>query len=339
MTTSEPCADKGPRRIPELDALRGLAALAVTLYHFTWFIASELIAPGTPLPFIQISWGCYGVQLFFAISGFVILKTLDTTSTARRFVLARFWRLFPSYWLAMIITFAIVTILGPEQLRVSWTVFALNVPMLQLFTRVPMVDGAYWSLNVELAFYLCMLFLWRVNLTRRIELVLVPWIGLKWLWWAVPSLPYPLGLLLIADYVPYFAIGILSYRVWAGQRRWFEQLPILALVSGTVLVIDPTDARWIIAVLVPGFLLLAAGRVAWLAHPALVWLGAISYPLYLIHSFIGFSVILRLEAMGLSPDVATLIALALVLSLAAAMTKWVEKFGARRRVYARMSPA
>jgi peptidoglycan/LPS O-acetylase OafA/YrhL len=128
-------------RVLELDGLRGLAALGVTLYHYTWFIGTLL--PGTPLPELSLRWGCYGVQLFFAISGFVILMNLNRTETISQFIRSRVRRLFPAYWIAMAVTFIIVTLLGPVQLQVNVREFLLNLPMLQLFTGVQMVDGVY----------------------------------------------------------------------------------------------------------------------------------------------------------------------------------------------------
>lgn len=310
-------AEDAPRagnRVLELDALRGLAALSVVLYHFTWFIGTVL--PGAPLPAFQLQWGCYGVQLFFAISGFVILMTLDRTLAVGQFVCSRFRRLFPAYWIAMAATFAVVTLFGPAKLHVHFQAFLLNLPMLQLFTGVRMVDGVYWSLNVELAFYLCMLVIWRAGYTGRIERVLGAWIALKWFWWMLPGFAPKLALLLVADHIPYFAVGMVSYRIWSGQRRCFEQMPLLAFVFATIGLIDPRDAHWLIVGLIAIFLLLAFRRLSWIASPALVKLGAISYPLYLVHAAIGYSIIVRLEAAGVAVTPATVAALAATLLFA-----------------------
>ena len=57
----------------------------------------------------------------------------------------------------------------------------------------------------------------------------------------------------------------------------------------------------------------------------LVWLGTISYPLYLLHENIGWSVQLRLGALGISTDGAVLVALAISLAMATALTRWVEQ--------------
>jgi len=240
-------------------------------------------------------------------------------------VRSRFRRLFPAYWIAMVATFMVATLFGPAALQVNVREFLLNLPMLQLFTGVRMVDGVYWSLNVELAFYACMLLVWRTGQVGRIERALFGWIGLKWLWWLVPGFAPKLALLLVADHIPYFAVGMVSYRIWSGQRRMSEELPLLAFIFATVLLIDPRDAHWLIVGLIGTFLLLAVRRLGWIAVPALVRLGAISYPLYLVHAVIGYSIIVRLEALGMSPTPATLVALAAALLLAAAIARITER--------------
>jgi len=197
--------------------------------------------------------------------------------------------------------------------------------MLHLFMGVPPIDGAYWSLNIELVFYAAMLLLWRLRLLGRIEWVLAGWIAPKWLWWMLPGLPDLLGLALIQDDIPWFAVGILAYRVWAGERRWIQQLPVLALAFASVLVIDPVEPRWVFIAISLTMFALAAGRLRGLASPVLLWLGAVSYPLYLLHAFIGYSLILKLEAFGVAPLPATGMALACVLALAALVVEGFER--------------
>src|SRR3954471_184909 len=76
-------------RIAELDALRGLAALGVALFHFS--LLDPAAGPGFAI-------GASGVDLFFIISGFVILMTLERTRDWKDFLVGRFSRLYPAYW-------------------------------------------------------------------------------------------------------------------------------------------------------------------------------------------------------------------------------------------------
>ena len=76
-------SNSGNRRLVEVDALRGLAALAVVLFHYTTRF-TELFAPNPP-PTFSFPDGHYGVNLFFIISGFVIFMTLEKTVKADGF--------------------------------------------------------------------------------------------------------------------------------------------------------------------------------------------------------------------------------------------------------------
>jgi peptidoglycan/LPS O-acetylase OafA/YrhL len=138
-------------------------------------------------------WGARGVQLFFIISGFVIFMTLERTRSAMDFVVSRFARLYPAYWAAMYFTIAVVLIspvanYEPESL----TQVLANITMWHSLFRIPHVDGAYWTLYVELWFYVSMLVLFVTGRLRQIELWLLVALAGAWMWW--------LGILLHGDY-------------------------------------------------------------------------------------------------------------------------------------------
>ncbi len=132
------------KRVGELDALRGLAALAVVAFHYTTFYQQE---QGHVLPLgFGFPAGNYGVHLFFMISGFVIFMTLERTRTAMDFVVSRFSRLFPAYWAAMAITMVVVFTLGMPKQRIGIADLAANLTMLQGFLGFDNLDGSYWTL-------------------------------------------------------------------------------------------------------------------------------------------------------------------------------------------------
>ncbi|SEM47938.1 Peptidoglycan/LPS O-acetylase OafA/YrhL, contains acyltransferase and SGNH-hydrolase domains [Sphingomonas gellani] len=309
-------------RLAALDGLRGLSALAVCLFHYTYMV--QFMIPGAPLPAAQVWWGCYGVQLFFAISGFVILGSLARTRNVPSFARARAMRLLPEYWIAMTVTAALLALLGPTRLQVSPIDWLWNLPMLQLWSMTPMIDGVYWSLNLEVGFYAAMALIWRLGGTRRIETVVLCWLGVKWLFWLTEP-NFRLALLFLTDQAAFFAIGLVTYRVWSGERHWTEQLPVIAAIGVTVFLTDPIHAHWLFLGMVPLFLLLAKGRLGWLAHPVLIWMGWLSYPFYLLHGAIGYAVIARLESVGIGPLLATLVALALTGSLAFGVATLCER--------------
>jgi len=311
-----------PSRLGELDALRGIAALIVVAFHYT-YKAPEIL-PSVQTIAWHASWGHFGVQLFFAISGFVIFMTLERTRSAADFAVSRFARLFPAYWTGVVLSTLGVTLLGAGQLALDPVHTAINLTMLQGFFYLPSVDGVYWSLTVELAFYVCMLALWRARLLDRIEWVLLGWIGLHLLWLLVPALPSRIGLVLALDYIVWFAVGMAAYRVRIGARTWAQQAPVLlAGLAVTAYAGKPGEVAVFLGVAAL-FAALSKWQLGLLNRPVLLWLGGISYPLYLVHQNLGYALMARLEALGVSPWLALIAALAAALALADAIHRWIE---------------
>ena len=147
----KPMSASSGRRLTKIDSLRGIAALAVLSFHFTTRY-DEIYRFSGYLPF-HAPWGYLGVNLFFVISGFVIYMTLDRTDVGADFLVSRFSRLYPAYWTAIALTFCITSLLGLPGKAVPWHIAVLNIPMIQMLFSVPMVDGVYWTLLVELLFY------------------------------------------------------------------------------------------------------------------------------------------------------------------------------------------
>lgn len=317
-------------RVGEIDALRGIAALAVMLFHFTTRI--EQLYPMGGAASLDFRHGHLGVNLFFIISGYVIFMTLQRTRRPLDFVISRFSRLFPAYWVAVFVTFAVTHFLGLPGKLVTPTDAAANLFMVHAFFGVPHVDGVYWTLEVELLFYAGMFVLYRVDWLRRVHTVLWLILGLRLAYYlsatfAGTDLPWRLSRLLILEYIPWFALGIATYLL-IHPRKGADRPKSIALMLGALLLISLVASPTIGAVssamvaLVYGA---ATGRLSPLAHPIMVWLGAISYTLYLLHENIGWSVMLRLRDMGIPRDAGVGCAIALSLALATLLTKCVEQ--------------
>ncbi|WP_076068643.1 acyltransferase family protein [Sphingomonas montana] len=337
MTTPPP----PPRsRLVELDALRGLAALAVMLFHFTTRYAE--LYPAAPPTRWSVPWGHHGVELFFAISGFVIFVTLERSRTLADFAVSRASRLFPAYWTAILLTSAVMLLAGRGDLLRSPTEIAVNLTMLQGFVRVAPIDAAYWTLSIELAFYAVMALLWRCDLFRRIDVVLFGWLLLPWIWAYAPALTghtpsWLLGLLLIQAQIPWFAIGIAAYRLHvgaAGRATW-----VIAAALVTIAGCEGSFALFVALPVTLAMLLVALRGTALLRWPPLVRLGGISYSLYLLHQNIGHALIAALEARGVAPDLAVAAAIGVAVLLATAVTHGIERpaLHAVRRASARIS--
>jgi len=318
-----------PSRIVQLDALRGLAAMAVVLFHFTTKFR-ELYAPSAELPF-EVSWGHYGVNLFFIISGFVIFMTLSRSRDWRDFVVSRFSRLYPAYWFAVALTFTVVAWLGLPGKEVGLADAVLNLLMFQSWLKVPSVDGVYWTLLIELHFYVLALLLFVFNRIHQ-------WV--RWIWllfllrltyrlssqFLGVDLPYIIQLALILDYIPWFALGISAY--FLVERTSYDQRSVWITVVGALALILLAGGWKLLLIAMACFaavLLAARGRLVGSGHPILVWLGAISYTLYLLHENIGWAVMRQMSIAGFDYTIFMPLVLILVLALAWATTVFVER--------------
>ena len=150
----------GPRapasggRLPELDVIRVVASLVVVLWHYT-FSGWAQAEPATHVRFVGFSqvirYGYFAPQLFFFISGFVIMG-VAVKDTPRAFFRARAFRVIPLFWTMCTITWLVSRhhpTLGP----LSGTTYGLNMTFLVGIIGGHFVDAVYWTLTVEIAFY------------------------------------------------------------------------------------------------------------------------------------------------------------------------------------------
>ncbi len=317
-------------RVGEIDALRGLAAVSVVLFHFTTRI--EELYPMGAAPTFSAPHGHYGVNLFFIISGYVIFMTLQRTRQPMDFVVSRFSRLFPAYWVAVLLTFAITHALGLPGKLVSATDALGNLLMLHNLLGIPHVDGVYWTLEVELLFYTGMFALYRNGRLGSVHTALWLLLALRLVYHlatvlAGVDLPWRVQRLLILSYIPWFAMGISIY-LYVYPRDTGDRPKSLAVFAGVLallaLVASPAVGllSLVLAALVYGA---ATQRLPWLAHPVMVWLGSISYTLYLLHENIGWSLLLQLRDWGWPRDLGIVCVIAISLLLAHALTQLVEQ--------------
>lgn len=314
-----------PSRLVELDALRGLAALAVVAFHY--LDRYPRLTGGEPLPGL---WpGQYGVNLFFIISGFVILMTLERCATPLDFVITRGARLYPAYWAAVLCTATVVALCGLPGREVGWATTAANLLMVHGWAGVAHVDGVYWTLGIEMGFYALMLGVRCLGWLRQVELVLFGWLAAATaveiavgLGWTPLSIKLAKAALLV-PYAHFFILGCALYRWRHGPSpRVALGVAVLAMAAFITLHRDAEAIAMVVCAVV--FVAAIAGWLRWLAWSPLLLLGLVSYPLYLVHQNIGYVVIRELTAAGVVYPLAAAGACGLVLGLAAAITRWVE---------------
>jgi len=327
-------------RLAFADGLRGLAAFWVVLFH-----ASEgghLTALKAALPKavsdLVFDFGHLGVPIFFVLSGFVMAFTVQSETVDRafagRFVLRRLVRLTPPYWTSIALVVGLLAVKG-------WAVHTVTLPgpaailanatYLHGILDVPPLNYVYWTLGVEVQFYIAFALLMLLadalgrSAGRLRARVLV--FGAT----SLVALLWPLGL--VSDpiwpggFAPFwfsFVSGVLV--CWGWQHGGIVAAGAL-LVSGAIgLSALVGDSAFALTAALTGVALLAAGRFgrmqSWLGWHWLQFLGAISYSLYLLHNPLtgaGFNIVRRVlpggiatELVGLCVSVAICIAVSYV---------------------------
>ncbi|MEV0392709.1 acyltransferase family protein [Polymorphospora rubra] len=286
-------------RLASLDGLRFVAALMVVLFHFVatgrdaWGEAPDALFPVLHL---IASYGWLGVELFFVISGFVICMSAWGRSLGDFFV-SRVSRLYPAYWLAVIVTTVALRLFESPEPVPTIRAALLNLTMLQDAVRAPRVDSVYWTLWIELCFYLLFaLVVWRGVTYRRVVTFCLLWTVASV--FALYADNPVVNLFLNPRYSSYFIGGVAIYLMTRfGQNLLLWGIVGVSLLRAQYDITEQITAMggfagrelsWpVVAALITAFfLLVAAIGLGWLPTVRWRWLtfaGALTYPLYLTH--------------------------------------------------------
>ncbi|MCT2398713.1 acyltransferase family protein [Novosphingobium mangrovi (ex Huang et al. 2023)] len=168
------------REISSLDVMRLLAAQAVMAYHLLFLSWAESADSrgiraiiGSPVAFADaVAWtslGWVGVQVFFVISGFVILMSAQDKS-ASDFLIGRVTRIVPALWFFSALSALILLacgVLGPLELSERF------LRSMILFPVGPWVDGAVWTLVAEAVFYGAVFVAIRTGMIGRVTAIML----------------------------------------------------------------------------------------------------------------------------------------------------------------------
>lgn len=310
-------------RLLELDALRGIAALAVVFYHY-FYRYNEVYNHSSQI----VHWlyfGKYGAQFFFIISGFVIYWTLNRVEKPADFLVSRFSRLYPVYWMAVIITFTVVLVFGLPGKQVPFGSAVTNLMMFHEYFNIPHVDGVYWTLTVELTFYFWAFTLYLLKQLDRAEFFMVPVLIMSLLQSLnVVVIPEILDKFFITNHVSFFIAGICFFKIAHKKTNRFT-VPVLIfslLCTASIISIKHCILFSFFYVI---FYLAVTGKFRFLSFKPFVFLGAVSYSLYLLHQNIGFIIINKFYAYQLNPVYGAFLSLILCVFAASLLNKYVEK--------------
>ncbi|HKO82809.1 MAG TPA: acyltransferase [Chitinophagaceae bacterium] len=300
-------------RLKFLDGFRGLAILLVILYH-----AYSRWSPVVPYSdefsmFPVFSNGYLGVNLFFLISGFVILMSLEKSKDFFDFLRKRWHRLFPAMAISTILIFFTVQFLlerpagipksssvipGLIFIDPSWIKSTFNFD-------TGVLENSFWSLYVEVKYYFIfgILFfsLGRNKAVAGIFVCYFLWLIFRTFQYAdidtFNSLTSAFETLSFNRF-GWFASGSLAYLYFISKNKKYIIYSFIAGVL-SILAFGLTSKETLLAAL---FILLIFLSTVYFenlkrlfANRFLIFFGFISYPLYLIHENAMIALIVKLN--------------------------------------------
>ena len=304
---------KDSSRIGYIDGLRAVAILSVIAYHYNRY---TLPGYGDILNQPLTEFGAYGVQLFFMVSGYVIAMTIERCGSWKEFLVRRFARLWPNMLLCSVITFVVINTLATRyKASASLYDFLPSLTIIQpKFYNILVgrelfdwVDGVYWTLAIEVKFYIiyCVLY-WFAK--KNIVTVFFVYTFVAALLYVVMAVIFPDSVSRLFDFIfaarhmPWFFVGICTYAHRNGYPTKRSIYAVtLALVAISLVAIFELDNQ-----IIPRPLKILTNVVVFslwccayrypivqrvLSFKVMTAIGAASYSLYLLHQEIGIKLI------------------------------------------------
>jgi len=352
-------AEPFSKQIAGLDLLRIVAAALVVVYHLCFYDwTARANSPGLPLHDFAgwsafTSFGWVGVEIFFVISGFVIAYSAQGARPVV-FAVQRLVRLLPAALLCGTVSAVALFSQGIVPLGEIARLWARSVAL----RPMPGIDGSYWTLPIELAFYGLVFLLLMLGQVRRLPQVMGVvgvvstslWVltpvqlrlpAAVYRWYFVPLERAAIETQTLVWYGSSFAVGVFLWLCLKQRCTWGRLLMLGVCSTGTLLELllrgnslahecgtryrpGMPAALWLGSV---GFIVVAtrynAQMQQWMGRRWVAVsrrLGMVTYPLYLLHHTVGFTLIQRLRPyVGATGALLTAVALVSVAAFLIAM--------------------
>ncbi len=270
------CQEK--KHIPSITMLRGLACLAVCFFHFSGTVDSVALHK-------VASYGGYGVPIFFAISGFILPYSLSRAEYQVRnyfkFIIKRIIRLEPAYIVSIVLVFLLSAIAQFSKFNTSEPIEVINTrTFLHFFYLVDIfndkwLNPVYWTLAIEFQFYLLIGLVFYFLKSKNIFVLLSVFLLLN------------LSSLFVYDdrFLPYYFLMFLPGII----LFWYQsqKITLMMFLSFVVIVAAASFYKYGVSGAICTIIPILFIQFVTKPIKPLVFLGTISYSLYLIHTIIG----------------------------------------------------
>ncbi len=301
--------------------MRGLAASWVVLHHCNFYFG---LKKGSFL-WLLGDYGHMGVNMFFIISGFIIPFSMSKYNYQygdfKEFMMKRITRIEPPYILSIVLALLLLFVnslspwSGGQPFTINWPNTLGHLAYLNAFTGNPWLNAAYWTLAIEFEFYILMslIFPLLVSAKRR-----TMWLTALLV---IASALLPVSRAHIFQHMPFFGLGISLFLFTTGKTNLLATL-LLMLLNGLIIgyAFDPEY-------LVLAVVTLAAIQFIGKVPRPLLFIGTISYSMYLIHNLIvgRFFGLANRFFPGMDPVITNLLCIACIFACSSLFYLLVEK--------------
>ena len=286
------------RRCYEIDLLRIFGAFCIVAYHYTFKIIEIDATKATLFSVVGIfsKFGYLGVNLFFMISGFVILLSAMNKNPVL-FAVSRVDRLYPTY-LACVTVSAVAIYIFDSRFNLYHYLF--NLTMINDYFNINDIDAVYWTLHAELKFYALVFFLMLTGLIDRPFFYLPLWLLFSFTYYFLKQ-PFFMGWFISPFYSSYFISGISLYLIYDSGID-FKKITILfggmllSVLNGwrqassfipSSTIIDKFVACLIIILIYLVFFSFSSRPFLVKKNKRIAMASALTYSTYLIHDSVG----------------------------------------------------
>lgn len=282
-----------------IDLVRALGVLAVVLYHYSYRFPAAYLYGGKHVD--VFAYGKLGVNMFFIVSAFCISGSLDRSRSLVQFIAKRVARLYPAYVICALSAFIIIMFFGLPEREVSFSTLILNLLWINMALPVRHVDGAYWTIAFELRFYFLIgaayflanrdygkvMAFWRILNIAGIILYASSFILKDSTTGSILRIVN--ANLFLHPFGVYFLLGVTLFR-WGDLTFNYRTINVSLFFMGVVFSDYSLDEKLVCIAFFPATWILLRAKQIRVPAP-LLWIGLISYPLYLLHQNIGLVII------------------------------------------------
>ena len=270
-----------------IEGLRGIALLFVVVYHLFIRYQQVYVDSTLSIPVIN-NMGFFGVSIFLILSAyFLAIPPKKTEFRLFAYLRKKFWRLWPTYFVGISVIYVVVNCSGVDKLKTNGLDFCLNTVFINGFIGTPYIDGAHWYITTLIAITLIFSVLHKLKLSDKWFVYLI------WLVCSALVLKFRIGIvstLLGGGYVGIICIGVCMARLCLSHTK--KDLIVWGVViaaSAGYLVLSKSVVEIVLIVIAAGCVLFALKtKTRFLSLRPLVFLGTVSYAVYIIHQNISY---------------------------------------------------